>query len=119
MAEGMIHIHVTTWFVTLVLFFVALYLLKAEKRKPLKIVQMVLRLFYLLVLGTGLHLLAAAYQFKVLDANIKGIVGLWIIFLMEFILTRGGKGKPTKVFWIQLVIALILVFYYGYVRLPL
>ncbi|MFD1735266.1 YisL family protein [Bacillus salitolerans] len=113
----MIHAHVSAWFVTLILFFVALFLIRAGKKKPLKIVQMVLRLFYLLVLGTGLHLLAAAYQFKVLEANIKGLIGLWIIFLMEFILTRGGKGKPTKVFWIQLVIALILVFYFGYVVL--
>lgn len=112
----MIHVHVTTWFVTLILFFVAVYLLKANKQKPLKILQMVLRLFYLLVLGTGLHLLAAYYQFQG-AALIKGIVGLWVIFCLEFILTRGSKGKPTKIFWIQLVISLVLVFYYGYVVL--
>jgi hypothetical protein len=109
----MIHVHVTTWFLTLVLFFVAVYLLRANKQKPLKIIQMVLRLFYLLVLGTGLHLLAAYYQFQG-AALIKGIVGLWVIFSMEFILTRGSKGKPTKIFWIQLVISLVLVFVYGY-----
>ncbi|WP_456275909.1 YisL family protein [Bacillus sp. AK128] len=112
----MIHFHVTTWFLTLVLFFVGVYLLKADKKKPLKIIQMILRLLYLLVLGTGLHLLAAYYQFQG-EALIKGIIGLWVIFCMEFILTRGGKGKPTKIFWIQLVISLVLVFYYGYVRL--
>ncbi|MFZ3589164.1 YisL family protein [Bacillus sp. DJP31] len=113
----MIHLHVTAWTLTLVLFFVAVYLLRANKKKPLKIIQMVLRLLYLLVLGTGIYLLATYYQFQVLDANIKSIIGLWIIFCMEFILTRGSKGKPTKIFWIQLVIALLLVFYYGYVRL--
>jgi uncharacterized membrane protein SirB2 len=112
----MIHFHVTTWFLTIVLFFVAIYLLKANKQKPLKIIQMVLRVLYLLVLGTGLHLLAAYYQFQG-AALIKGIIGLWVIFCMEFILTRGSKGKPTKGFWIQLVIALALVFYYGYVVL--
>ncbi|MBM7659804.1 ABC-type transport system involved in cytochrome c biogenesis permease subunit [Bacillus mesophilus] len=109
----MIHVHVTTWFLTLVLFFVAVYLLRANKQKPLKIIQMVLRLLYLLVLGTGLHLLAAYYQFQG-AANIKALVGLWVIFCMEFILTRGSKGKPTKIFWIQLVISLVLVFVYGY-----
>jgi ABC-type transport system involved in cytochrome c biogenesis permease subunit len=113
----MIHAHVTTWFVVLILFFVALYLLRAKKQKPLKIVQMVLRLFYLLVLGTGVYLLAAYYKFSLLEANIKGLIGLWLIFLMEFILTRGSKGKPTKIFWIQFVIAIILVFYFGYVVL--
>jgi uncharacterized membrane protein SirB2 len=112
----MIHFHVTAWFLTLVLFFVAVYLLKTNKQKPLKIIQMTLRLLYLIVLGTGLHLLAALYLFQG-PALIKGIIGLWIIFCMEFILTRGGKGKPTKIFWIQLVVALVLVFYYGYVVL--
>jgi hypothetical protein len=112
----MIHIHVTAWFLTLVLFFTAVYLLKAKKQKPLKIIQMVLRVLYLVVLGTGLHLLAALYHFQG-AAIIKGIIGLWIIFCLEFILTRGGKGKPTKVFWIQLIISLILVFYFGYVVL--
>ncbi len=113
----MIHLHVTAWFLTLVLFFVAVYLLKANKQRPLKIIQMVLRLLYLIVLGTGVYLLAAYYQFQSLDANIKGLIGLWIIFCMEFILTRGSKRKPTKIFWIQLIISLVLVFYYGYVKL--
>lgn len=112
----MLHFHVTAWFVTLVLFFVAIYLQKANKQKPVKILQMVLRLFYLIVLGTGLHLLGAYYQFQG-NALIKGIIGLWVIFCLEFILTRASKGKPTKPFWIQLIIALVLVFYFGYVVL--
>ncbi|KAA0547652.1 DUF1516 family protein [Bacillus sp. BGMRC 2118] len=109
----MIHFHVTAWFVTLILFFVAIYLQKANKQKPVKILQMVLRLFYLIVLATGLHLLAAYYQFQGL-AVIKGIIGLWVIFCLEFILTRASKGKPTKVFWIQLILSLVLVFIFGY-----
>lgn len=112
----MIHFHVTAWFVTLVLFFVAVYLQKANKQKPVKILQMILRLFYLIVLGTGLHLLGAFYHFQGL-ALVKGIIGLWVVFCFEFILTRASKGKATKIFWIQLVIALLLVFYFGYVVL--
>lgn len=108
----MIHAHVTTWFVGLILFIVALYLQRSGKAKGQKIVQMVLRLFYILILATGAYLLMV-WQFNVL-ALIKGLVGLWLIFSMEFILTRGGKGKPTGMFWAQFIIGFILVIYLGY-----
>ncbi|MEH7524143.1 DUF1516 family protein, partial [Bacillus sp. JJ1503] len=42
----MIHAHITTWVLALVLFFVALGLHKSGKARALKVVQMILRLFY-------------------------------------------------------------------------
>lgn len=109
----MIHMHVTSWFIGIILFIVAVYLQKAGKAKAQKITQMVLRLFYLLILATGVHLVAAVWKFSAL-AIVKGLIGLWLIFVMEYILTRMKKGEATKVFWIQFVVALILVLVMGY-----
>ncbi len=52
----MIHSHVTAWALALILFLVALFLHKSGKAKGFKIVQMILRVFYLLIIGTGIGL---------------------------------------------------------------
>jgi hypothetical protein len=109
----LIHAHVTTWFIGLILFFIAVNLQKKQKHKGAKIIHMILRLFYLLILGTGAYLTAVVWGFYSI-ALLKAVVGLWIIFSMEFVLTRGGKGEKTSSFWVQLVIGLIIVFVLGY-----
>ncbi len=112
----MIHAHVTSWFLALVLFFVGYYLLRTGKEKPKKIVHNILRLFYLLIIGTGFYMLAAYYSFYD-TAIFKGILGLWLIFSMEMILVKDSKGKKTFAYWIQFLISLVLVMFYGYIVL--
>lgn len=111
----MIHAHVTTWFLALILFFVSFHLLKKGKMKAQKITHMILRLFYLLILATGGHLLGL-YQFSAL-ALIKSLIGLLVIVFMEFVLSRGKKEKPVKGFLIMFGISLVLVLYFGYIVL--
>jgi uncharacterized membrane protein SirB2 len=118
----LIHAHVTTWFVALILFFVSYFLQNKGKEKPAKITKMVLRLFYILILATGGHLFgvyASAYGSGIMGSPvlIKALAGLWVIFSMEFVLTRHSKGKPTGMFWAQLIISLSLTIFYGYVVL--
>jgi hypothetical protein len=108
----MIHAHVTTWFLALILFFVSFNLLKKGKLKPQKITHMVLRVFYLLILATGGHLLGL-YQFTGI-ALVKSFIGLLVIIAMELVLVRGKKGKSTKSFFILLGIAFVLALYFGY-----
>ncbi|MFC0275004.1 YisL family protein [Metabacillus herbersteinensis] len=113
----MTHAHITTWVVALILFFVANSLFKSGKEKPYKITHMILRLFYLLVIGTGIWIVTSL-------TNISGeyiakiVLGIWTIGMMEMVLVRSKKGKPTKVFWIQFFVALILTIILG-LRLPL
>lgn len=107
-----IHAHVTAWFLTLVLFFIAYYLQKKGRAKPVKIIQMILRLLYLIVLGTGLYF--TFIWFPNFSAILKSLIGIWVLFTMEYILVRGGKGQKTTVFWYQFIAALVLVFYLGY-----
>ncbi|MGN7236153.1 DUF1516 family protein [Priestia megaterium] len=111
-----LHIHVTLWTLLIISFVVSLILHRAGKAKGQKILHMVARLLYLLVLVSGLHMLAVWYHFQG-AALIKGIAGVLVLVGMEMVLVRTEKRKRTGVAWGVLVIALILVFYYGYVVL--
>lgn len=111
----MTHAHITTWVVAIILFFVANTLLKSGKEKPSKIVHMVLRLFYILIIVTGV-MIASNIQ---LNGEYIGkmILGIVTIGMMEMVLIKSKKGQPTKVFWIVFIIALILTILLG-LRLP-
>ncbi|MCM3595306.1 YisL family protein [Metabacillus idriensis] len=111
------HLHITTWVVALILFFVANSLFKSGKEKPFKIVHMTLRLFYLLIIGSGLQLLLSLASISGEYIG-KAILGVYVIAMMEIILVRAKKKKPTRIFWIQFVIVLIVVILLG-LRLPI
>lgn len=113
----MIHMHITAWALAIVLFLVALSLHKSGKAKGFKILHMILRVLYLLVIGSG-----AAILFSISTISttyiIKVIAGLWTVSMIEMILVRTAKGKSTSILWVQFVIALIAALYLGY-KLPL
>jgi hypothetical protein len=109
--------HITAWFLTLILFFIALSLHKNGKAKGFKILHMIIRVFYLLIILTGGMLLSSVYHISLLYI-LKVVVGLWIISLFEMILIKTGKKERTKVLWAQFVIAFLLVLYLGF-KLPL
>ena len=113
----MIHGHVTAWLLALILFVVAIFLLKGGKEKGAKIVQMILRVLYIAILATGAGLLFMVYKIDVWYV-LKAVVGLWIIGLFEMILSRVANNRRTSVFWIQFVVAWVLVLYLGG-RLPM
>lgn len=114
------HLHVTSWFVALILFFVSYSMQRSGKTKPAKITKMILRLFYILILATGGHLFgiwASKLGSGLMTSPIllKTIFGLWVIFAMEFVLNRAAKGKPTGMFWVQFIISLSLAIFWGWV----
>ena len=113
----MVHAHVTAWFLALILFFVSLGLHKSGKEKGSKIVQMVLRLFYVLILITGIVLLFSIDTIGIMYV-LKAAVGLWVISMLEMILIRTKKNEKASILWIQFVVALLLVLYLGF-SLPL
>ena len=120
----MTHLHITTWAVGIILFIVVLsFIGKEGKEKAAKITHMVLRLFYVLILLTGLDLFFRFYigapWSETTEALVKSAGGIWIIAAMEMILIRGKKGKPTFGGWLQFVIALILTIALGFGRLPM
>ncbi|WP_442599137.1 YisL family protein [Neobacillus sp. D3-1R] len=117
----MTHAHITSWFLALILFFIAISLHKSGKAKGFKIMQMVLRVVYLLILATGLILLFGYGMLSTdlsLQYILKAAIGIWIIGLFEMILSKLSKNQPTKVLWIQFIIAFLLALYLGF-KLPL
>lgn len=113
----MVHAHMTAWFLALILFFVSLGLHKSGKEKGSKIVQMVLRVVYLLILLTGGMLLFSISTITIMYV-LKAAVGLWVIAMLEMILIRTKKNEKASILWIQFVVALLLVLYLGF-SLPL
>ncbi|TKC18236.1 YisL family protein [Robertmurraya kyonggiensis] len=112
------HLHITTWVLTLILFFVALGLHKSGKAKAQKIVHMILRLFYLLTIATGgmiAHLMFSQYPITYV---LKFIFGFLVIGFMEMVLVRTKKEKKTTMFWVLFFVSLIVVLVLGF-YLPL
>ncbi|MBA4538770.1 YisL family protein [Bacillus aquiflavi] len=113
----MTHAHLTAWFVALILFFIALGLHKSGKEKGFKVVQMILRLFYILIIVTGVMLLTSISNISLLYI-VKAVIGLWVVSMFELILVRMAKQKSTSIFWIQLVVTFVVALYLGFM-LPL
>ena len=116
MSPGLItafsHSHAGSWFLTLLLFAIGVVLLKNGKGKALKITQMILRLFFVIMLISGVGLIVGL-QFPALYI-IKGILAIILIALMEIILTRSAKGKETKAFWLSFAGVLPIVLLIGF-----
>ncbi|MDE5412480.1 YisL family protein [Alkalihalobacterium chitinilyticum] len=115
MYTGLLHTHSSSWAITVLLFFIAYFLIKANKEKGAKIVHMILRLFYVIMVLTGIGLLIQwnfAFTFV-----LKGILAISLIYFMEMILVRtkkdalAGKGPY---YWIMFVATLVLVVLIGF-----
>ncbi|TKD71952.1 DUF1516 family protein [Pseudalkalibacillus hwajinpoensis] len=113
----MLHAHYTAWGLTLILFMSSYFLMRAGKGKGQTITHMVLRIFYILTVASGMFLVVG-YNFWG-PSLVKAVVALWLIFSMEMILVRGVKGKTIWAFWLQFLFAFMLVFFYGYYVLHL
>jgi hypothetical protein len=113
----MTHAHITAWFLTLLLFFIAISLHKSGKTKGFKILQMIIRVLYLLIILTGGMLLFSISHISLLYI-LKAVIGLWIISLFEMILIKTAKNEKITSLWTQFVVAFVLVLYLGF-KLPL
>lgn len=105
------HLHITTWVVALILFFIA-----AASGSKSKGIHMVLRLFYIFIIITG-GALFMEWRDKVTDGgmnyDIKALLGILVIGFMEMILGRKSKGKSVTVFWVLFAIVLFATLFMG------
>ncbi|AOM82382.1 YisL family protein [Salisediminibacterium beveridgei] len=110
-----LHSHALFWLIAVVLFLLTTVMIRNGKQKPAKMMQMTLRLVYLLVFGTGLIMI---FLVPTVNAIIKGILAFALIFMMELITSRMKKGTLTKqqvpVFWGLFIVLLAVVLYFGY-----
>ncbi|MGN8644627.1 YisL family protein [Gracilibacillus sp. HCP3S3_G5_1] len=118
------HLHITAWVVGLILLFITYALYKGGNKSG-KMLHMILRLDYLLIVITGILLFTNYLDVYTGSAGtlgeviVKMLAGVWVIGAMEMVLVRTSKSKATKGAWIQLIIALLLVIILGFGRLPI
>ncbi|KHF38402.1 hypothetical protein LQ50_21640 [Halalkalibacter okhensis] len=110
----MYHAHVDSWWLLIVLFLITYFLLRAGKDKGAKILHMIVRLFYIVMIFSGVVLLfnwnfAIAYV-------IKAILAIVLIYAMEMILVRtkkGTLGSKAPMYWGLFVVTLVVVILLG------
>lgn len=112
------HLHITAWVLAIILLFISFSMYKGGKMKPAKILHMILRLDYLLLLYSGGSLFASYSNIGFLVV-VKVLAGIWAIIAMEMIGVKASKGKPTGSFWTQFVIAVVIAIVLGFGFLPL
>jgi len=112
-----VHMHVTAWFTALVLFGSALVFRRAGMVRAEKIIFIVLRIFYLFIIATGVKLLSFLAEFQPVYI-LKTVSGLFVISLIEMVSARDRKGKNTPAYWILLALLFVYTLYLG-IKLPL
>ena len=107
------HLHITTWVVALILFFVALAI------KNPKVVHMILRIDYLLIVATGVALFIRGMDYgEGMLYGFKFLAGLAVIAMMEMALVKKGKGKPYTTFLVLVFVFLLITLFLGF-KLPM
>lgn len=109
------HLHITTWVIGIVLFLVAAFMNRDSKGR--KIVHMILRLFYILIVISGLALFIAHSSFDAMQYGLKFLFGLLTIGMMEMVLVRSKKQKPVTLFWVLFAVFLFVTMFFGF-KLP-
>lgn len=104
--------HQGSWFFLLVLFFITYYSFTKRKVNVGKVTHMILRLFYVIMLFSGIGLLAA-YNFSAFY-SVKGIIALIMIGLMEMSCVRAKKEKPHSVVFYSGSALLLIVILMGF-----
>lgn len=111
------HLHITSWVIGIILFFVAVMLTNGSKGQ--KITQMVLRVFYIFILLTGIAMFIEGMAFDMgMLYGFKLLGGVFLIGFMEMILARMKKQKPANMFWILFFIVLFITLFLGF-KLPM
>lgn len=109
------HFHILTWVVGVILFLVAAFMAKGSKGQ--KIVHMTARLFYVLILFSGVMLFVAHSSLDAALYGVKFLLGFVTIGLMEMVLVRSAKNKNVSVLWILFFVFLFATLFFGF-KLP-
>jgi len=110
-----LHAHVGFWILGLIVFVLTFILYILGKNKPARILQMFLHFLFLLILITGVVMVAKLYSAdNFVWSTIKGLFGILVIGMMNAILNKTKKKENAVVFWIIFIIGLAGVFSIGY-----
>lgn len=93
--------HAGSWAILIILFLIT-YFTKSQK-----ITFMLQRLFYLIMIVSGVGMLVTL-NFPLLYI-LKGVLAIVLIGLMEMLVTRKRKGNPMPAMWIVFIIVLAII----------
>ncbi|RPF57590.1 YisL family protein [Abyssicoccus albus] len=116
----MLHAHITAWVIGVILFLIA-YNNISDQQGPTpqyKVLHMVLRVFYVIIIVTGIVLFMDAMGIDGMMYGIKFLLGIITIGLMEMTLIKKKKAKKSRGFFIGSIVALILTIALG-LHLPM
>lgn len=106
MFNALLQTHSGSWIVLVILFLISVIFPKQ------KISLMLQRLFYLIMVVSGVWMLTLLEFPK--QYVIKGICALVLIATMELIVINRKKGRSTAIAWIVLIVFLALVLLLAY-----
>ncbi|GAA4072686.1 YisL family protein [Amphibacillus indicireducens] len=117
------HLHVTSWSLSIILFIATWLLLKQNKQQIANVLHNINRIVFLVILYTGGMLIYRYTQAPVWDnygveAIVKALAGVYLIFLMEWFVIRNKKGAASRGLMVQFVVVLVIVLVLGFGRLP-
>lgn len=107
----MTHAHLTSIVLSLLLFIIIIIL--QNQGKKIKVMQMVLRASYILILATGIMLFFSVYNLNLMYIA-KAVIGLLMIALFEMVIIWREKGKSTDILWISFSIVFVVLFLIGF-----
>ncbi|MDN4606849.1 YisL family protein [Sporosarcina highlanderae] len=111
------HFHIFTWVVGIIVFLVAAVMANGTKGK--KITHMIARLFYVLIIISGVALFIKGMDYgRGAEYGIKFLLGLVTIGMMEMVLVRSAKGKSVTMFWVLFFVFLLATMFLGF-KLPM
>ncbi|REB11190.1 DUF1516 family protein [Sporosarcina sp. BI001-red] len=106
------HLHIFSWVVGIILFVIATG--QPLDSKGRKVLKMVLRVFYILIIVTGVALFIKLMSGDAALYGVKFIFGILTIGMMEMVLARQAKNKPTQLFWILFIISVLVTVGLGF-----
>ena len=106
------HFHIFTWVVGIILFLVAEVMANGTKGR--KITHMIARLFYVLILISGVLLFIKWSSIDAALYGVKFLLGFLTIGMMEMVLVRSDKGKSITGVWILFFIFLFATMFLGF-----
>ncbi|MBB6448360.1 hypothetical protein HNR44_000309 [Geomicrobium halophilum] len=109
------------WILLVIVFFAAYILLANDKHRGFSISQQIARFFYIVLIISGVYnlfYLASVAEIFPWNYAAKGIISIWVIYLMETILGKKNRGELAgsvrTYYWLQFIISLVVVVLIGF-----
>ncbi|MBC1397691.1 YisL family protein [Listeria fleischmannii] len=107
------YLHLISW-VAIFILTVAAFIIYPKSEKSYTILAMINRVFYILVIFSGIMMIQYSVEKGWAIAGFKILMGIVTIGVIEMLLSYRKKKKPTKLFFLLFLIAVIITVSLGF-----